>query len=361
MKNLEGIKAIVLAAGVGSRLDPLTTQVPKPLVPVANVPVMEHIIKLLSSHGVRDIHANLHYMPEKITEYFGNGEQWGVNLQFKHEPKLSGDAGGVRACKQFLKDGTFVVLMGDLLTDADITRVVREHKERGATASIAVKQVPQEELNRFGVVVTDKNGFITGFQEKPDAKDALSDKVSTGIYVLEPEVFAHMPEIGEYGFGKQLFPELIEKGLPVLGVEIEGYWSDVGTIQQYREANFDAARRRVRLGIGDAKRYRQNGNLTVADGAVIEYGCDIEGSLIIGRNSRLGAGAVVMGNVVIGDNCIIEPGAFLKDSVIWSNSVVQHGAYVEHTVICSGCVVPNMSRHFEVNHVSAPVPESQAA
>jgi NDP-sugar pyrophosphorylase family protein len=361
MKNLEGIKAIVLAAGVGSRLDPLTTQVPKPLVPVANVPVMEHIIKLLSNHGVRDIHANLHYMPEKITEYFGNGEQWGVNLQFKHEPKLSGDAGGVRACKQFLKDGTFVVLMGDLLTDADITRVVREHKERGAIASIAVKQVPQEELNRFGVVVTDKNGFITGFQEKPDAKDALSDKVSTGIYVLEPEVFAHMPEIGEYGFGKQLFPELIEKGLPVLGVEIEGYWSDVGTIQQYREANFDAARRRVRLGIGDAKRYRQNGNLTVADGAVIEYGCDIEGSLIIGRNSRLGAGAVVMGNVVIGDNCIIEPGAFLKDSVIWSNSVVQHGAYVEHTVICSGCVVPNMSRHFEVNHVSAPVPESQAA
>jgi len=361
MKNLEGINAIVLAAGVGSRLDPLTTQVPKPLVPVANVPVMEHIVKLLATQGVRNIHANLHYMPEKIADYFGNGDTWGVNLKFKHEAKLSGDAGGVRACKQFLKDGTFIVLMGDLLTDADITRIVREHKERKAIASIAVKQVPQEELHRFGVVVRDKNGLITGFQEKPEAKDALSDKVSTGIYVLEPEVFEHMPEIGEYGFGKQLFPELIQKGLPVLGIEIEGYWSDVGTIQQYREANFDAARRRVKLGLSEARPYRQNGKLTVGQGAVIEYGCDIEGSLIIGRNSRLGAGTTVIGNVVIGDNCIIEPGSVLKDSVIWSNSVVQHGAHVEHTVICSGCVVPNMSRHFEVNHVSAPISESQAA
>jgi mannose-1-phosphate guanylyltransferase len=354
MKSLEGLNAIVLAAGVGSRLDPLTSQVPKPLVPIANVPVMEHIIKLLASHRVKNIHANLHYMPEKIADYFGNGEKWGVNLSFKHEPQLSGDAGGVRACRQFLMDGTFLVLMGDLLTDADLTKIVREHKAKKAIASIAVKQVPRDELHRFGVVVTDADGFIKGFQEKPDANDALSDKVSTGIYVLEPEVFEHMPTYGEYGFGRQLFPDLIQKGLPVMGIEIEGYWSDVGTIEQYRMANFDAVRRRVKLGLPDAKPYRENGRTTIGDRTVIEYGCDIEGSLVIGNNSRLGAGTVVVGNVIVGDNCIIEPGAILKDCVIWSDSIVQSGAHVEHSVICSGSVVKNNSRHFDVNYVSAP-------
>lgn len=361
MKSLEGLNAIILAAGVGSRLDPLTSQLPKPLVPIANVPVMEHLIKLLASHQVKNIHANLHYMPEKITEYFGNGEKWGVNLNYKHEPQLSGDAGGVRACRQFLSDGTFVVLMGDLLTDTDLTKIVREHKEKRAIASIAVKQVPTDELHRFGVVVTDSRGLITGFQEKPNAREALSDRVSTGIYVLEPEVFHHMPTFGEYGFGRQLFPDLIKQGLPVLGIEMDGYWSDVGTIEQYRLANFDAARRRVKLGLADAKPYREHGKMTVGERTVIEYGCDIEGSLVIGDNSRLGAGTVVMGNVIVGDNCVIEPGSILKDCVIWSNSIVRSGAHVEHSVICSGSVVPNHSRHFEVNHVSAPYQEEAQA
>lgn len=362
MKSLEGLNAIVLAAGVGSRLDPLTSQVPKPLVPIANVPVMEHIIKLLASHKVKNIHANLHYMPEKIAEYFGNGDKWGVNLRYKHEPQLSGDAGGVRACRQYLMDGTFIVLMGDLLTDADLTKIVREHKEKNAIASIAVKQVPRDELHRFGVVVTDANGFIKGFQEKPDANVALSDRVSTGIYVLEPAVFDYMPASGEYGFGRQLFPDLINQGLPVLGFDIEGYWSDVGTIEQYRMANFDAVKRRVQLGLSDAKPYREHGRVTAGDRTVIEYGCDIQGSLIIGDNSRLGAGTTIMGNVVVGDNCIVEPGAILKDCVIWSNSIVQSGAHVEHSVICSGSVVANHSRHFDVNHVSAPCQdEAQAA
>ncbi|HIA51112.1 MAG TPA: NDP-sugar synthase [Candidatus Melainabacteria bacterium] len=361
MNNMEGVNAIVLAAGVGSRLDPLTSQVPKPLVPIANVPVMEHIIKLLAKNQIRNIHANLHYKPEQIAEYFGDGSQLGVNLQFKYEPQLSGDAGGVRACRQFLMGGTFVVLMGDLLTDADLTRIVREHKEKKAIASIAVKQMPHEELNRFGVVVTDSRGFIKGFQEKPEAKDALSDKVSTGIYVLEPEVFHHMPAIGEYGFGRQLFPELIEKGLPVLGIDIEGYWSDVGTIQQYRQANFDAVCRRVKLGLPEAKPYRQNGKLTVGERSVIEYGCDIDGALVMGSNSRLGAGTTILGNVAVGDNCVIEPGAILRDCVIWSNSVVQSGAHIEHSVICSGSVVPSCTKHVEANHVSVRTEEQMQA
>lgn len=214
------MKAMVLAAGVGSRLEPLTTQVPKPIVPVGNIPVMEHLLKLLAKHNFTDICANLHYMPEKLIEYFGDGKKFGVNLTFNTEEKLSGDAGGVRACREFLKDGTFIVIMGDLIADTDLTSVINEHKKKKALASIAIKEM--DDVSRFGVVVTDENGFITGFQEKPSNEEALSKFISTGIYVLEPEIFDHIPETGDYGFGRQLFPTLVSKKLPVLGVKIGG-------------------------------------------------------------------------------------------------------------------------------------------
>src|SRR3990167_6567846 len=160
------MKAMVLAAGVGSRLDPLTMQIPKPLVPVANRPVMEHILRLLKHHGVGQVISNLHYLPEKLVEYFGDGSALGLNMQFYLEEKLSGDAGGVRGCREFLGDETFLVLMGDLLTDVNLSHLVRQHKLKGAIATIAVKQVA--DVSQFGVVLTDEQGFITGFQEKPN-------------------------------------------------------------------------------------------------------------------------------------------------------------------------------------------------
>lgn len=353
MENRDDVKAVVLAAGVGSRLDPLTSQIPKPLVPVANIPVMEHLIRLLAKHNIKEVHANLHYMPEKITKYFGDGSDWDVDLNFMHEPKLSGDAGGVRACKQYLKDGTFVVLMGDLLTDADLTKIIAEHKAKGALASIALKQVPKEELNRFGVVVTNDEGYITGFQEKPEAEEALSDKISTGIYVFEPEIFNYMPEHGELGFGRQVFPKLIELGLPLLGIEIDDYWSDVGTIQQYREANFDAVRGLMKVDCASNRSVlHQNGVVTYAEGVVIDPGCSIKGSVVLGRNSRIGHGTIISGHVVIGENCVIEPGAFIKDSVIWANNHVQSDAYIENSVICSDSVCDPNPKHINVNRTS---------
>ena len=156
---------MVLAAGVGFRLDPLTTLLPKPLVPVANTPVMEHILRLLARHGLTDVCANLHYLPGNIVDYFGTGSRMGVNLHFKHEPQLTGDAGGVRACREFLEDDTFLVTMGDLVTDADLSYVIDRHKQKGALASIAIKAVPHEDVCRFGVVLTNQDGFITGFQK----------------------------------------------------------------------------------------------------------------------------------------------------------------------------------------------------
>lgn len=344
----------MLAAGVGSRLEPLTTEVPKPMVPIANKPVMEHILLLLKKHGITDVASNLHYQPEKIQSYFGDGTAFGMNLHFHVEEELSGDAGGVRSCRSFLESGTFIVLMGDLITDADLTEIVRQHKAKKALASIAIKKVP--DVRHFGVVVTNEEGFITGFQEKPEPEDALSDHASTGIYILEPEVFKHIPETGQYGFGRQLFPDLVRQGLPVLGITInEHYWSDVGTIAQYRQSNFDSINGRVRIEMnGEATKFGY-----VGTGAKIASDAQIEGRLLLGNNSEIRSGVRIKGDVLIGNNCIIEPGAELHDTIVWDNSQIGREAVLSNCVFGSNCTVGEGTVQNEIASVSLSLPCSK--
>lgn len=337
---------MVLAAGVGSRLDPLTSHLPKPLVPVVNRPTMEHILDLLKQHTVTDVISNLHHLPEQIREYFGDGKRFGVNLQYHLETELTGDAGGVRACRAFLEDGPFVVMMGDLLTDANLTYLFEQHKRSGALATIALKQVA--DVSQFGVAVTDASGFITGFQEKPAAHEALSNLASTGIYILEPEVFKYIPTSGAYGFGRQLFPLLVQKGAGVLGVEIEDYWSDVGTIPQYRQSNFDALEGRLKLAISGAKTswgYQQDGS-RIADNA------QIKGTLLLGANSFVGSGVKVSGRVVIGPNCQIADGCELNDTVVWANTRLEPKTVLKDAVIGPHCVVNGATHMREQSIVS---------
>ena len=340
------MKAMILAAGVGSRLDPLTSQIPKPLVPIANRPVMEHIVRLLKDHGITEIVSNLHHLPEKLVEYFGDGSSLGVKLTFHHEQELSGDAGGVRACRALFEDKTFIVVMGDLLTDVDITDIVRRHKEKGALATIAIKEV--EDVSQFGVVLTDRNGFITGFQEKPAPEEALSNLASTGIYVLEPEVFKYIPLNGTYGFGRQLFPALIEKRLPVLGAEFKNYWSDVGTIKQYRQSNFDALEGRIKVDLP--------GKLTtrgwLGTNVEIGEGCEVDGLFMMGNDSRLGKGVKICGRVIIGNNCVVGENAEIVDSIIWSHSHVGTNALIKDSVIGPNCLIVNGSKHQEAVSVA---------
>ncbi|MBY0547012.1 MAG: NDP-sugar synthase [Candidatus Obscuribacterales bacterium] len=343
------MKAMVLAAGVGSRLDPLTTQLPKPLVPVANRPVMEHILLLLKKHGFNDVISNLHYQPEKIESFFGSGSQLGMNLEFRCEKELSGDAGGVRACKDFLGTDTFIVLMGDLLTEADLTTIVSEHKRKKALASIAVKQV--EDVSQFGVALFNDDGFIHGFQEKPSPAEALSNFASTGIYVLEPEVFSHMPATGSYGFGRQLFPKLIAEKLPVLAIETKDYWSDVGTINQYKKANFDAAAGELHLHLPPlSTKFRCH----LEEGAMVEPGVTLAGHLILGKNSRIAPGVTIKGTAVIGDNCVVEKNVSLNDVVIWSNTRIEESAVLENTIIGENCVVSKGCRLVDYATVTSP-------
>lgn len=347
------MKAMILAAGVGSRLDPLTSQLPKPLVPVANQPVMEHILKLLKAHGIQDVISNLHYLPDKIRNYFGDGSKLGMNLDFRFEPELTGDAGGVRACREYFGQDTFIVLMGDLLTDADLSRVIAEHKRKKAIATIGIKQV--EDVSQFGVVLTDKDGFITGFQEKPAPEEALSNFASTGIYILEPEVFDLMPKEGTYGFGRQLFPKVLQEKLPLLAVDLSTYWSDVGTIQQYRMSNFHALEGELSVelpGERIASGY-------IAENAKLESGVQADGSLLLGRRSHIASGVKIKGRVIIGDNCRIERNAVLEDTIVWSNSVVEENASLKNCIVGSGCVVQNGTSHSQVTAVKWPAAASR--
>ncbi len=327
------MKAMILAAGVGTRLDPLTLQLPKPLVPVANRPVMDHILHLLSEHDIKHMWANLHYLPTSIQNYFKNHQIPNIEINYLLEEQLTGDAGGVRACSRELSDATFLVVMGDLITNADLSQIIAQHKAKGALATIALKAV--ENVQHFGVAVLDKDGWIKEFQEKPKPSEARSNLVSTGIYVLEPKVFDYMPKTGSYGFGKQLFPDLVSKNLPVLGIEIDSYWSDVGTFEQYRQANFDALDRKLKTNLPDRHEKTSDYEIWLGENAHIEPGCIIKGKVLAGNNTKIASGAHLSGYVIIGDDCIIESGVMIENSVIWSGSHISQDAKVKDSVL--GC------------------------
>lgn len=316
------MKAVVLGAGVGSRLDPLTAKLPKPLVPIINVPVMQHIIRLLQKHGINEIVSNLHYMADEIEEYFAQANIDGVNLQFVREDNLTGDAGGVRACRSLLANETFLVIMGDLLTDANLNTVIAEHKQKKAIASIGV--IPVDDVTKFGVVLRDSSGFIQGFQEKPSAQEALSNEISTGIYVLEPEVFDYIPKTGSYGFGRELFPLLVQKKLPVLGIKLNSYWSDIGSFEAYWRSNLDALEEKVKLSEG----FSASDN----NGSYIDKSCNIKGKSLIGKGSRLEKDVRLKGSTIIGENSIIGAGSRLENCVIVHDSSVPANSNLQNCI-----------------------------
>jgi NDP-sugar pyrophosphorylase family protein len=230
------LKAVVMAGGKGTRLRPLTCDRPKPMVPVVNRPMLEHVIDLLKLHGFSDIFATLYYMPEVIQDYFGQGDRLGVSMHYAIEDTPLGTAGSVKACEHYL-DSTFLVISGDALTDINLGEAVEFHKAKGAIATIVLTHVtsPLE----YGVVITDDDGRITRFLEKPSWSEVFSDTVNTGIYVLEPEALRLFDAGVQFDFSKNLFPLILKKGLPLFGYVADGYWSDVGNIEQYRQTHYD--------------------------------------------------------------------------------------------------------------------------
>src|SRR5919198_6705116 len=240
------MRAVVMAGGEGTRLRPLTSNQPKPMVPIVGKPCMEHILELLKEHGFEEVVVTVAFLPQAIRSYFGNGESLGLSVEYSVEESPLGTAGSVRLASGRLDD-TFLVISGDALCDVDLTKLVEFHCERGAAVTIGLVSV--ENPLEFGIVVTDSEGRIERFLEKPSWSQVFSDTINTGIYVLEPEVLRHVPTDRAYDFSKELFPYLLEMGRPIYGLAMDGYWQDIGNLDQYRQANIDALDERVRLNV----------------------------------------------------------------------------------------------------------------
>ncbi len=340
------MKALIMAAGYGTRLEPLTFAVPKPMVPIVNIPAMQHNIELLKRQGFREITANIHYFPEQIENYFGSGSFLGVNLSYSFEKKLLGTAGGVKRMAEIAGiDDTFVVLSSDALTDINLKRIVTFHKKKKALMTIALAKV--SDVSQFGVVIQDKEGKITGFQEKPKPEEARSDLANAGIYVIEPEILKMIPE-GFYDFGKELFPKLAEGKDALYGHDMVEYWSDVGGLEKYINSNYDAMKGAVRIRIPG----RRVGRSTwIGKREKINRSARFEGSVIIGDNCAIGRDVYIRDSV-IGDKCVIEDGSSILGSVIWSDTVVETEAQITQAVLGSWCHVGQKAKILEESVIS---------
>ena len=314
MTNKSVTKAMVMSAGMGSRLEPLTLSVPKPLIPVANRPVMDILFERLKAINVTDVICNTYYLAEQIIERYSDNNI-GVNFNYIKEETLSGTAGGLKKCQHFFKDGdTFLVLSADGLTNADFEKGINAHIESGAIATIGIKQIPKEEVSHFGVVVTDENGFIKEFQEKPSVEEAKSNYINTGIYIFNYEIFNYIPEGQFYDFAKNVFPDLL-KNAKINTFEISEYWTDIGTFGQYKQSTKDL----------------YNGDCSFEHSDFVDTN---SGSYLVGDTS-VPKDTKFVGVSTIGDNCKIGKNVTIIDSILWDNVVVADNCIIKNSIIAS--------------------------
>lgn len=315
---------MVLAAGLGTRLRPLTYEITKPMVPVLDRPVMAHILDLLDRHGFEEVIANLHYHPDSIQTYFGE------RITYRYEQELLGTAGGVRACREFFGDDSFLVISGDALTDIDLTALVARHRDSGGIATLAVKQVP--DTREYGVVLHDRDGRITGFQEKPHPDEALSDLGNCGIYVFRPDIFDYFPERPFVDWAKDVFPALLDGDAPFHIHEIREYWNDVGSLAELRQGTFDALRGELRLdldgreispGVVLAGHGDVGADVGAGGNRTLPEDIEIEGPVWVGDAVEIGSGVRLMGPVVVGDGAVIGDRAQLRETIVFPGTNVE--------------------------------------
>jgi len=327
------MKAVVMAGGEGTRLRPLTSHRPKPLAPVLNRPIMEHIIVLLKQHGITEIVVTLHYLADEIEGYFGDGSDWGVKLYYSVEDTPLGTAGSVRKAADLLRDDTFVIVSGDALTDIDLTKAVAFHRNKQSLATIVLSHVPNP--LEFGVVIADDEGRIRRFLEKPSWGEVFSDTVNTGMYVLEPAVFDYMEPGRPYDWSQDIFPQILREEKALYGYVMQEYWSDIGNLNQYRESQYTVLDGHTGVGIAGQNR----GGIWVGDGTDISPDVQVIGPTMIGRNAKIKSGATVGPYAVIGDNAIIEDGAVIHRSILWDNVYVGSNSELVACTVCSHVMI----------------------
>ncbi|MHB8766652.1 MAG: sugar phosphate nucleotidyltransferase [Deferrisomatales bacterium] len=325
------MKAVLMAGGFGTRIQPLTHSLPKPMVPLLGRPMMEHIVGQLRDVGITEIVVLLFYTPDAIRDYFGDGSRFGVKLEYILPDDDYGTAGAVKFAEPLI-DSAFLVISGDLVTDFDLARVIEFHRSKRSPVTITLTSVPNP--LQFGVVITDAEGRILRFLEKPGWGEVFSDTVNTGIYVLEPEVFRHIPAGRPFDFSKDLFPVFLKEGTPIYGCNATGYWRDVGDPDSYREAVRDLLEGRVKLPFPGTARQVDGGTvwLESADTA-LPPDLKVRGAAVLGRGVRLGP-EVSLADVVLGDQCAVEAGAALEHSTLWKRVSVGRGARLRDAVLC---------------------------
>ena len=321
------MKAVVMAGGEGTRLRPLTSNQPKPMMPMANRPLMEHVVRGLALHGFDDIVVTVAFLASHIRNYFGDGSELGVKMRYATEETPLGTAGSVRNAAAELDD-TFVVVSGDVLSDIDLDAVVKAHRSSGALATIALRRV--ENPVDFGIVITDADGWVERFLEKPTWGQVFSDTINTGIYVLEPQILDLIPEREPVDFSEAVFPAALKRGLAIQGLVVDGYWEDVGTVDAYHRAHRDVLDRRVTV---DIPGFLLGDGIWLGEGADVDPAAEITGPVIIGDNCRIDAGARIGEYTVLGSNVVVKHDASL------SRTVVHDHVYIGPAATLRGCIV----------------------
>ena len=324
------MKAVVMAGGEGTRLRPLTSNRPKPLVPILNKPIAQHIFEHLKRAGINDIVVTLYYLGEEIQRYFGDGSDMDVNLIYSVEETPLGTAGSVKQAEEHLNDGTFVIVSGDALTDLDIEKALAFHRAKGAEATLVLKPVPNPV--EFGVVMTEPDGRIIRFLEKPDKAQVFSDSANTGMYILEPSVFELMEHGKNYDWSQDIFPRMLEEGRPLFGYNMEEYWCDVGSLEQYRQAQYEMLDGQTALPIPGASHPNR---VFIGGGTEIHHTAKVIGPVAIGADCRVGPGAIIGPDAVLGDGAIIEANAKIEKAILWRSAYVGTGAQLTACTICN--------------------------
>jgi len=321
------LKAVLMAGGEGTRLRPLTSNQPKPMVNIFNQPVMSYIIELLKKYEIKDIVTTLQFLPQLIKNYYGDGSDLGINLNYAVEEEPLGTAGSVKNTEQFI-DGTFLVISGDAITDFNLKKAIDFHKKKKSLATLVLARV--ESPLEFGVVITEKDGKITRFLEKPSWAQVFSDTVNTGLYILEPEVLEHIPSGKNVDFSKDLFPKLLKEKKPLYGYVADGYWCDIGNLEQYRQVHEDILNNKTKIKVPGIK---MGSKVWVGNDASVHPSVKFKGSAFIGNHCKVEEGAVIGDGTIIGNNVVV------KNNAKTAHSIIQENAYIGPSVSLDGCIV----------------------
>jgi mannose-1-phosphate guanylyltransferase len=356
------MKAMILAAGKGTRVRPITHTIPKPMIPILQKPVMEFLLELLREHGFTEIMVNVSHLAEEIENYFRDGQRFGVEIAYSFEGRIEdgeligdalGSAGGLKKIQNFQSffDDTFVVLCGDALIDLDLTEAVRRHREKGALASLITKRVPMEQVSSYGVVVTEPDGLVRSFQEKPSVAEAASDMINTGIYIFEPEVLNHIPSGTPFDIGSDLFPKLVEIGAPFYALPMEFEWVDIGKVPDYWQAIRSVLQGEVRQVQIPGKEVRP-GIFTGLNVAANWDKINVKGPIYVGGMTRIEDGATIIGPAMIGPSCHICENATIDNSIIFDYSRIGPGVRLVEKLVFGRYCVDRNGDHFDLQEAA---------